>query len=648
MKIALITPARPGSHSGNRNTATRWARLLRAGGHTVTVEQEWSGAAADLMLALHARKSYPSAARFAARYPERPLVVVLTGTDLYRDIQSDADAQAALELATRLVLLQPQGIKELAPALRHKARVVYQSAKPLMPVPGNARFFEVSVIGHLRDEKDPLRTARALALLPGESRIRVTQLGAALSPEMEQEAAALMQREPRYRWLGDVPHWKVRHYLARSRLMVISSRMEGGANVVAEAVMAGVPVLASRISGNVGMLGPDYAGYYPLGDEHALAKLLWRAEHDAAFYLQLLAQCRARQPLFGEERERQSLEAVLQDHPGSAAMNDMPDRNAISAHYRWVDLAPDLGDFWQEVRAGLSLPRKQLAPKYFYDEAGSALYEQICATPEYYPTRTETAILIRQIGAIAARVGAGALLIEFGSGSSRKTRILLDHIGAAGYLPIDLSCDALAYAAAGLAADYPKLEIVAVCADYSRPLSLPPLGTLEGLRRVVFFPGSTIGNLQPEEAQDFLANVRGLIGPDGALLIGVDLKKDKARLDAAYDDAAGVTRDFNLNLLARINRELGADFDLSRFRHHAFYNEALGRIEMHLVSTCAQTVTIHGETFHFAEGETLHTENSYKYTVEEFQALAARAGLAADAVWTDEERLFSVHYLVAA
>jgi putative glycosyltransferase (TIGR04348 family) len=318
MNIALITPARPGSHSGNRNTATRWARLLRQAGHRVTLEQEWGGRDADVMLALHARKSHASAARFAAQYPHKPLVVVLTGTDLYRDIRCDPTAQASLQLATRLVLLQQQGVEELAAALRHKTMVVYQSAQPLAQASSSRRFFEVCVIGHLREEKDPFRTALALPHLPCQSQIRVTQMGQALSAEMANQAARLMQDEARYRWVGDVPHWKVRRYLARSHLMVISSRMEGGANVVAEAVMAGVPVVASAVSGNIGMLGPDYAGYYPVGDEQALAARLCQAEHDADFYRRLLRQCRARQPLFSEDHERQSLENVMRaavEHP---------------------------------------------------------------------------------------------------------------------------------------------------------------------------------------------------------------------------------------------------------------------------------------------------------------------------------------------
>jgi putative glycosyltransferase (TIGR04348 family) len=237
--------------------------------------------------------------------------VVLTGTDLYRDIRTDAAAQESMGLADRLVVLQEMGLKELSPAMRRKTRVIYQSAQPMKRQPPLASCFEVCVIGHLREEKDPFRCALALAQVDDGSRIRVTQLGRAMSEDMEREARALMSEEPRYRWLGEVPHWRARRVLARSRLMVISSRMEGGANVVCEALASCVPVIASRVSGNVGMLGKDYAGYYPLEDTDALARLLERAERDPAFLKTLAAQCRARRPLVSAAREREGLAALL-------------------------------------------------------------------------------------------------------------------------------------------------------------------------------------------------------------------------------------------------------------------------------------------------------------------------------------------------
>lgn len=311
MKITLITPSAGRSRTGNRHTAYRWATFLRQLGHRVKVQTEWDGVPADLMLALHARRSHDSIRRFAETFPHRPLVLALTGTDLYRDIRHDAAAQLSMQLATRMIVLQDQGLHELTPALQAKTRVIYQSATPVKAQPRLKMRFQVCVIGHLREEKDPFRCALALRHLPASSKIHVIQLGRALSAEMAGEAQRLMQADSRFRWLGELPHWQTLKRLARSHLMVISSRMEGGANVICEALAAEVPVIASDISGNIGMLGTDYAGYYRYGDERALAQLLWRAESDADFYARLQTQCAARRPLFTPEQERTGLERLL-------------------------------------------------------------------------------------------------------------------------------------------------------------------------------------------------------------------------------------------------------------------------------------------------------------------------------------------------
>lgn len=317
-----------------------------------------------------------------------------------------------------------------------------------------------------------------------------------------------------------------------------------------------------------------------------------------------------------------------------------------NAGYSFYDLNPESGRILDDVIGGLSRPQKALPAKYFYDAQGCALFEAICGLPEYYLTRAEIALMQDHVDDMARHLGPGCVLIEYGSGSARKTRILIAAAGPAAYVPIDIARAELNAAAAEIAREFPQLRVVAICADYSHPIALPELEGLGARRRIVYFPGSTIGNLTPAEATAFLAGVRVQLGGGGGLLIGVDLKKDPARLDAAYNDARGVTAAFNLNLLARINRELGADFDLSAFRHRAFYNAGSGRIEMHLESLKAQEIRIGGHSIRFRRGETIHTENSYKYSVREFQDLAAAAGLAPVECWMDPDRLFGVHYLV--
>lgn len=313
MKLALITPAAPNSRYGNRQTAERWASILRDLGHRVAVQEFWDGEPADLMLALHARRSHDSIARFATDYPHLPLVVILTGTDLYRDIRHDESARESLDLATRLVVLQEAGLAELAPRHREKARVVYQSAEPVERRTPSKDSFDVCVIGHLRAEKDPFRAALAAQLLPPTSRIRVIQAGGAREPALAAEADSLVRANPRYEWVGELSREEVRDLLSRARLLVQSSFMEGGANAISEALAAGVPVVASDIPGNVGMLGEDYPGYYPAGDEHALARLLEKAEGDAEFYAGLEAGCEARRYLASPEHERGALLALISE-----------------------------------------------------------------------------------------------------------------------------------------------------------------------------------------------------------------------------------------------------------------------------------------------------------------------------------------------
>jgi putative glycosyltransferase (TIGR04348 family) len=312
MKIFVACPAPPRSRKGNRVTAVRWAGILKDLGHRPTIGRTYDGWPCDLLIALHARRSAAAVRDFVNRDPRKPVIVALTGTDLYRDIHTSKMAEFAIGIADRLVVLQERGPDELPPGLRARTRVIYQSAVPTRsrPAPGR-RFFEVCVLGHLRGEKDPFRAALALRLLPADSRIRLTHAGRALTAAMARRAAALMRREPRYHWLGEVSAGRARRLLARSRLLVLSSRMEGGANVLSEAIAEGVPVLASRIPGNVGILGGRYPGFFPVGDTAALARLLRRAETDPAFYARLQSGVSGLAPLVDPARERAAWASLL-------------------------------------------------------------------------------------------------------------------------------------------------------------------------------------------------------------------------------------------------------------------------------------------------------------------------------------------------
>ncbi|MFI5031217.1 MAG: L-histidine N(alpha)-methyltransferase [Reyranellales bacterium] len=307
-----------------------------------------------------------------------------------------------------------------------------------------------------------------------------------------------------------------------------------------------------------------------------------------------------------------------------------------------VEETADREEFRRAVLDGLSARPRALPAKFLYDARGSALFDEICELPEYYLTRTETAILKQRAVEIGRRAGPGCALVEFGSGSSVKSRLLIEALPKlALYAPIDISREHLDATAAQLRRDYPRLKVEPVCADFMGPV--PPIES-KG-RRLGFFPGSTIGNLTPEEATAFLRNVRGLVGDDGALVLGADLKKDPQRLHDAYNDSAGVTAAFTLNLLRRMNRELQANFDLSAFAHEAFYDEAKGRIEIYFRSLEQQTVTVAGQRFEFAAGERVHTEYSHKYDTADLSALAESGGFRLAETWTDPERLFAVAYL---
>jgi dimethylhistidine N-methyltransferase len=301
--------------------------------------------------------------------------------------------------------------------------------------------------------------------------------------------------------------------------------------------------------------------------------------------------------------------------------------------------------FAGDVIGDLSKFPKKLSPKYFYDAKGSELFEQITVLPEYYPTRTELSILRECGGEIARLMPEGAALIEFGAGATTKVRLLLERSRFAAYVPVDISGDFLNAQAEGLRRDFPELAIYPVAADFTAPFALPD--AIAGMPKVGFFPGSTLGNFEPQEAEAFLHSARDILGEGAQMIVGVDLEKDERTLYDAYNDAAGVTARFNLNVLERINRELGGNFELSSFIHRSIYNHDRHRIEMHLISRKAQSVRVLGHHFSFRPGESIHTENSYKYSLERFTALANASGWQVRQTWTDSARMFSVHALTA-
>ena len=319
--------------------------------------------------------------------------------------------------------------------------------------------------------------------------------------------------------------------------------------------------------------------------------------------------------------------------------------NALSKKINFHDFQPELESFRDAVLEGLSRNPKQIPPKFFYDKTGSKLFEAILEQPEYYIPNIERALLQEHADEFAELIEPGAVLIEPGSGSCEKVQLLLERVLPAAYVPMDISGDFLQQAACDLGQQFPWLPIYAACLDFTQKMILPK-GVPSG-RRVVFFPGSSLGNFDPLEVQHFLSGIHRLVGKGGGLLIGVDRKKDHTTLNAAYNDAAGITADFNLNLLSRINNELDGNFERNQFEHYAYYNDQLGRIEMHLVSLKNQQVTISGQDFSFTERECMHTENSYKYSPDEFIHLANAGGFKHQKIWSDNNDFFSIYFLEA-
>ena len=625
MKIHLVTPGGALVPGGNSVTALRWAGILEELGHRTSISDHYDGQDCDLLIALHAHRSAPAALRFKDANPDMPLIVGLAGTDLYHDIHNSPQAMQVISQASRLVVLQPQATRELPPEARKKTRVIYQSAKP--PIPQRrAAGFQACVLGHLRAVKDPFLPAKALRLLPSHSRVSMLQAGRGIAEGMAARARAEQRANHRYTWLGEVGSQEALAVLASSHLLIHPSRLEGGANVISEAIATGTPILASRIPGSLGILGHDYPGYFASGDVAGLARLILRAENDPLFYRSLKG---AISRLADRVRPAKEKEAW---------------RNLL-AELLPADDTMDSG-LAQAVGQGLGASPKRLPCRFFYDQEGSLIFEEICELPEYYLTRSEEEILKTYSSSIAALCDGVSEIVELGSGSARKTHNLIAAFraqpgGLRRYIPIDISTSALTQSEAELKNEFAGLEIIPVAAEYTE--GLQRTAELSHGARLIAWLGSNVGNFERKAAAEFLTGLGKLMSAADRLLIGVDLRKDRETLERAYDDASGVTARFNLNILARINRELGADFDLDGFRHRAIYLEAEGRVEMYIESCRQQTVVVNalGLRVVFGKGERIHTEDSYKYSEDEIRNLATGGGMRVVEIWRDRQARFA-------
>ncbi|MBL8858007.1 MAG: L-histidine N(alpha)-methyltransferase [Planctomycetes bacterium] len=639
LKVEVVTPAPKGSTSGNRHTAQRYVRILRDLGCAASVVERWIDTPCDLLVALHAKKSAGSIAKFARVHPLAPLVVVLTGTDLYEDLEPSAEVVRSLDLATRIIVLQPSALLRLRPEWAAKTHVILQAAErvngtaePLVGV------FEVAVLGHLRGVKDPFLPAEAVRSLPIESKLRVSHVGAVIDRGMEDRARQESAENPRWRWLGERSHKAALHVLARAEAFLQTSLNEGGSIALAEAIVAGKPILATRIAGAVGMLGADHPGLFPAGDAAALGRLLARLEQDAEWRAELAACSTALAPRFSLAAETAAWSALLAD---LGLLGERP-----RVRLTQVGSAEQVHDFAAAVREGLCATPKRLPCRFFYDETGSKLFEEICSLPEYYLTRAEDEILTARSSEILALVPSGSEIVELGSGSAEKSRHLIAAAIArdsrARYTPIDISRSALESSARALTARFPSLHVHAIAAEYHAGLARsasPGRGP-----RLYVWLGSNVGNFDRTEAAAFLSGLCAHMGLEDRLVIGIDRRKSKAVLEPAYADAAGVTARFNLNLLARLAATFHCAIDLAQFEHVAFYDEIEGRIEMHLESRVEQVIDIPELELQVAlmKGERIHTENSYKYSDDEMRELARAAGMRVQREFHDSGEQFTL------
>lgn len=645
-RILLITPNVPGVRTGNLVTASRWRTQFEELGHEASVATAYAGEDVDVLVALHATRSAAAIKDFAEAYPERPLVVVLTGTDIYGDLEQDQLAQESMAAADRLVVLQAAASKRLTPAQRSRTRVIFQSMRAPEGLAGPSwENLQVCVVGNLRAVKDPFRMAAAARLLPQSSRVRVVHLGAAIEPGMAEVAAMENRENERYEWRGPVEHAEVLKVLAASHLHVLTSHSEGGANVVVESLALGVPSITSAIDGSLGILGEDYPGVFPAGDTEALARQVLRFEKEPEFRT-LLQEHSARQAhLVRPETERAAWDALF-------AELGLPSRVSLPVErFRIQADAPrdSRAEYAADVREGLSAEPKWISCRWLYDAAGSAIFEEICALPEYYPTRAEVEILREQGDAIAAMLGPDLAVVELGSGSSVKARLVLSALlrerESLLYVPIDISRSALEGSSAALLAEFEQLEVLAIAGEYARGFEW--MAANEGRPKLLLWLGSNVGNYNRADAATFLKEIRRHLTPADRVLLGVDLRKDARTLELAYDDPAGVTARFNLNALTRMNSELGANFDLEAFAHEAHYDQVGGSVESYLYSRRDQQVRIEALDLNveFAEGERIHTEDSYKYSFVEIEALAAGAGFQSEHCWLDRAEYYSLNLL---
>jgi len=673
-----VTPAPKGSLVGNRHTAQRYARILRELGVRASVAERWEGDRCDLLVALHARKSARSILDFSRAHPLAPLIVVLTGTDLYEDLGVVPEVSRSLDLATRIVVLQPEALRRLEPRWREKAAVVYQSAQRASSLDRDADeatesreadrdggdggdhggaggdgagpasraasarplegVFEIASVGHLRDVKDPFLAAAAVRLLPPESQVRVSHVGAVLDRSLEERTRRESATNPRWRWLGERTHAATLHVIARARAFLQTSHSEGGSSALAEAVVAHKPIVCTRIDAAVGMLGADHPGFFEVGDARGLAERIARLESDESWRALLVKRSEELAPRFAPERELEAWRALLAD-VGLGGGRPRFTLTRVGRH----DTRGELAD---AVRAGLTSAPKYLPCRFFYDEVGSRLFERICELPEYYLTRAEDEILERHARDLVDLVPAGAEIVELGSGSSVKTQRILAAViardGRAIYRPIDISPPALEAAGRDLTRRFPVLRVDAIAGEYRAGLrALPGTGRPP---RLYLWLGSNVGNFDRAAAVEFLRDLLPSVDFLDRVAIGFDRRKDKAVLEAAYDDAQGVTAEFNRNLLARLVRELEADLDPKTFRHVAEYDQVEGRVEMFLESTRDQRVEFRsmGLDVPFALGERVHTEDSYKYSDAEIDALAEESGYRVDRRFHDAAGRFTV------